>query len=276
MLPVLLLLGLAALRPGWAATASPLAFGVLPSLTAKQIVEIYRPLADALERQLKRQVVIYTARDFKTFVAHTRQGKYDMVLTAPHLAWLARQDAGYRPLLKYTRPVRGLLVVKSTSPFHKTENLRNHAIATADPLAVSVMAMQAELAAHGFKRNLDYQTTDSGSHINAVMQVIHGRADAAMLGVHPYNLMPADLRSQLRVLAETPPLSSQMVLTHPRLNDAEAQAIRRALLDFAATPEGQTFMQRGGFGGFSQVDGSEIRAFRRYALQAQEMLQDAR
>ena len=37
-----------------------------------------------------------------------------MLLTAPHLAWLARQDAGYQPLLKYAEPVRGLLVVKSS------------------------------------------------------------------------------------------------------------------------------------------------------------------
>ncbi len=57
---------------------------------------------------------------------------------------------------------------------------------------------------------------------------------------------------------------------------AEAQAIRNALLSFAATPEGQTFMQRGGYGGFADVDGSELRAFRPYALQAQELLRNVR
>ena len=268
------LFGLTALRSGWAADASPLVFGVFPNLTAKQIVEMYRPVADALEKHLHRPVAIYSARDFKTFVSRTRQGEYDILLTAPHLAWLARQDAGYQPLLKYTQPVRGLLVVKSTSPFHETAALRGRTIATADPIAVVVLAMQAELAAHGLKRNIDYQTMDSGTHINALMQVINGRADAAILGLHPYNLLSADLRQQLRVLAETPPLSSLMYLTHPRLRDAEAQAIRHALLDFAASPEGQAFMQHGGYGGFTQVDGSELRAFHPYALQAQEMLRD--
>ena len=97
-----------------------------------------------------------------------------------------------------------------------------------------------------------------------------------MLGLHPYNLMPPKLRQQLRVLAETPPLSSVMYLTHPRLRDAEAQAIRKALLSFAATSEGQAFMQRGGYGGFVEVDGSELSAFRPYALQAQELLRATR
>lgn len=259
------------IQPAYSA-GKPLAFGIFPNLTARQTIEVYRPLANTLEKQLQRPVVIYSARDFKTFVERTRQGEYDILLTAPHLAWLARQDVGYRPLLKYTQPVRGLLVVKSDSPFDELDALRGHTIATADSIAVAVLAVQAEMAAHELRRNIDYQTIDSGTHTNAVMQVINGRASGAMLGLHPYNLLPPELRQQLRVLAETPPLSSLMYLTHPRLRDAEAQAVRKALLSFAATADGKAFMQRGGYGGFVPVDGSELRAFRPYALQAQDML----
>ena len=254
----------------------PLVFGVFPNLTARQIVEIYRPLADVLEKHLQRRIVIYSARDFKTFVERTRQGEYDILLTAPHLAWLARQEAGYRPLLKYARPVRGLLVVKSDSPFDSPEALRGHTIATADSIALAVLAIHAELAAYGLRHNIDYHPMDSGTHTNAVMQVINGRADAAVLGLHPYNLLHPELRQQLRVLAETPPLSSLMYLTHPRLRDAEAQAVRRALLSFAATSEGQAFMQRGGYGGFADADGNKLQAFHPYALQAQDMLRTTR
>ena len=105
-------------------TDTPLIFGVFPNMTARQTLEIYQPLASLMEKRLQRRVAIYSARDFKTFVEHTRQGDYDILLTAPHLAWLARQDAGYRPLLKYARPTRGLLVVKNTSPYRVPEDLR--------------------------------------------------------------------------------------------------------------------------------------------------------
>jgi phosphonate transport system substrate-binding protein len=262
-------------RPAFSAD-KPLVFGIFPHLTGKQIVVTYRPLADALERHLQRQVIIYSAPDFKTFVERTRQGEYDVLLTAPHLAWLARQDAGYRPLLKYAQPVHGLLVVKADSPFDAPETLRGRTIATADPIAVAVLAIEAEMAAHGLKRTIDYKTINSGTHLNAVMQVVNGRSDAAMLGVHTYTLMSPELRQQLRVLAETPPLSSLMYLTHPRLDDDEAQAVRKALLQFATTPEGRAFMQRGNYGGFVEVDGSELHAFRPYALQAQDILRESR
>ena len=251
----------------------PLVFGVFPNLTAKQIVETYRPLANALEKHLHRRVLVYTARDYKTFAARTREGEYDIVLTAPHLAWLARQEAGYRPLLKYSQPVRGLLVVRSDSPFKTLDRLRGHTLATADPIAIVVLALEAEMAANGLRHNIDYRTAEYVTHINAAMQVIYGRADGAMVGLHPYNLMSPEIRQQLRVLAETPPLSSLMYLTHPRLRDAEAQSVRQGLLDFAATPEGQTFLQQGGYGGFATVEDNEFSLFRPYALQVQEVLQ---
>jgi phosphonate transport system substrate-binding protein len=269
------LLLIAGIQPACGAD-KPLSFGVFPHLTARQTVETYRPLADVVEKHLQRQVVIYSARDYKTFVERTRQGEYDILLTAPHLAWLARQEAGYRPLLKYVQPVRGLLVVKSDSPLDSLGALRGRTIATADPLALVALALHAELAAKGLRRGIDYQTTNSGTHLNAAMQVINGRTDAAMVGLHPYTLMPPELRRQVRVLAETPSLSSLMYLAHPRLGDAEAQAVREALREFAASPAGQAFMQGGGYGGFAEVDGHELRAFRPYALQAQDILRSTR
>ena len=263
-------------HPAISAPPAPLVFGIFPHLPARQIIEAYRPLANELEKQLHRRVVIYSARDYKTFVARTRQGEYDIILTAPHLAWLARQEAGYQPLMKYAQPVHGLLVVKLDSPFDSAEALRGHTIAIADTIAVTVMAVQNEMSKQGMLPDTDYQIVESGTHLNAVMRVLSGHADSAILGIHPYLLMPPDMRRQLRVLIETPPLSSLMYLTHPRLRDAETQSARKALLHFADSPAGQAFIQRGGYGGFANVDGSELHAFRTYALQTQQMLKNTR
>lgn len=268
------MLALLALQTAHAADR-PLVLGVFPNMTVKQIVETYRPLADSLEKHLQRRVVIYSARDFKTFADRTYRGEYDIVLTAPHLAFLARQEAGYRPLLKYTQPVRGLLVVRHDASIRDLGDLRGRTLATADPLALVALAIHAQLGAHGLRRDQDYRTLDFSTHLNAAMQVVNGRADAAVLGLHPYNLMQPELRRQLRVLAETPPLSSLMFLAHPRLRDAEAQAIRTGLLRFAATPKGQAFIQRGGYGGFVEASGRELESFRPYALQAQTLLRAA-
>ena len=270
-----LLFSLLAMRPAWAIDAPPLVLGIFPNATAKQIVETYRPLANALEKTLRRRVEIYSAPNFKSFVERTRQGEYDLLLTAPHLAWLARQDAGYQPLLKYSEPVRGLLMVKSSSSYRDVAILRGQTVAIADPLALIVLALQAELAEEGLKPAIDYRIINAGTHINATLQVLKGRADAAMVGQNAYMQFPPELRKQLHVLLESPPLSSLTYLTHPRVNEAEALIIRNTLLRFAATPEGRVFLKKGGFGGFAPLNSNELNAFRPYALQTLKMLQDS-
>lgn len=272
----LLLVGLFVLLSQGATTAAaasqPLILGVFPHLTAKQIIENYRPLVSALEKQLDRRVAVYSAPNLRKFVEHTQRGEYDILLTPPHLAWLARQDAGYRPLLKYTEPVHGLLVVRADSSFTSPDALRGRTIATADAIAVAGLAIEAQLAERGLRLGIDYRTMESGTHSSTVMQVINKRADAAMIGQHAYQLMAKDLRKQLRILAKTPPLSSLMYLTHPRLGDHDVKRVRQALLDFAVSPEGRAFMQRGQYGGVIDTDGNELHAFRPYAQQAQEIL----
>ena len=59
--------------------------------------------------------------------------------------------------------------------------------------------VQADMAALGLRRAIDYRMTDYGSHLNAVMQVINGRTAAAMMGSHPYKLLPPGIREQLRI-----------------------------------------------------------------------------
>ena len=265
----LLLLYLMGVRTSWAGDPRPLVLGVFPYVTARQIVETYRPVAKALEIKLQRRVLLYTARDFTAFAERTRKGEYDILLTAPHLGWLARQETGYRPLLKYDLSIYGLLVVKSDSPFKDVGDLRGHTIATPDSISLVAIAGKAEMAARGLRDKIDYASKDAATHINAAMQVINGRADGAMLAQQTYNMMRPELRQQLRVLAETPALPSLMYLTHPRLTMAQVQSIRTALLDFSTSSDEQ---ERTRPSAIKPIDDAIFLAIRSYALSAQEML----
>ncbi len=258
------------------AAEAPLVFGVFPNLTARQALKTYAPLAQALERQLGRQVVVYTAPDFPAFVARTREGVYDLVLTAPHLAWLARQDAGYRPLLKYSTQVRGLLLTRKDNGLTTVEALRGRTVAITDALALATLAIEMELTRQGIVPGRDYTVQPSGSHTNAIAQVIAGRVDAAIVGIHPYRMQPETARAQLRTLVETPPLSSLTYLAHPRLRDRDAEMLRTSLLAFAESPEGRTFLAEGGYGGLVTAEDSELGQFHEYALRAQGLLRERR
>ncbi|MBT9566784.1 MAG: phosphate/phosphite/phosphonate ABC transporter substrate-binding protein [Thiobacillus sp.] len=246
--------------------------GVLPYVAAKEIVETYRPIAYSLEKQLKRRVLLYTARDFKTFVERTRQGEYDVLLTAPHLAWLASDKPGYVPILKHARPVRGLLVARADAPFESLASLRGQTVASPTSVALVVLAIQSDLAAQGLKSDVDYASTTAVTHVNAAMQVVNRRVAAAILAQQPYSMIRPEFRSQLRILHQTRALPGLVYLTHPALSPQESDAIRIALLKFADSAKGKVFLQRGNHDALNPVTANDLLAMKPYAQQAQERL----
>lgn len=256
---------------GRASVEEPLIFGVFPYVAAKKVVETYRPLAASLEKQLGRRVLLYTAPDFKTFVERTRHGEYDVLLTAPHLAWIASEDAHYLPLLEHARPIHGLVVVRHDAAFDSLNSLRGQTIATPTPIALVVLATQAELKTRGLKPG-DYTTIDAITHVNAAMQVIQSRAAAAMLAQQPYSTMHADDRARLRVVHRTRALPGLVYLTHPRLGVHESDAIRAALYQFGQSVEGRAFLRRGQFGSLRPISLDRLGTMQPYAQQARAQI----
>lgn len=252
---------------------APLRLGLFPNLTARVLLEAYQPLADHLTRVLKRPVYLETAPDFPSFVSRTREGRYDLLLTAPHLAYLAQAETGYRPLLTYKKPVQGLLVVRKDSPYRSLAELKGKTIAMADPLAIVVMMMETELEKAGLQDGRDYKRIEAESHNNAVLLVVQGKAEAGVLGVLPYQRLPDETRRAVRVLATTRPVLGQVYLTRPGMQDAEVRALRAALEGFAATPAGQAFFAKGDLGGLEPVTPQELKRYQPFGEEAGRRLE---
>ena len=250
----------------------PLRFGVFPNLSAPVLVAAHQPLADYLSHALKRPVYLETAPDFASFVTRTRQGRYDLLLTAPHLAYLAHTEAGYRPLYAYANPVQGMLVVRRQAPFKTLMDLQGKTIAMADPLAIVVMMMEADLRQAGLLEGRDFARLEAGSHNNAALLVVQGRAQGAVLGVLPFRQLPAEVRQELRPLAFTKPVLSQVYLANPGLPDAEFAALNRALKGFADTAAGRKFFRRGALGGLVSISSESLQPFSAYGAEAARRL----
>lgn len=254
------------------AAEAELKFGVFPNLSTRLLVETYQPLADALSNALQRPVALHTAPDFKTFFERTQAGEYDLVLTAPHLAWLAHIDGAYRPLYVYQRNTGGILAVRTDSPYRAPNDLRGKTIAMGDPLAITVMRMEGDLAKAGLKAGRDYVRLDAGSHNNAALHVQEGKADAAIMGSLPFQRLSETMQSKLRIIKTTAEFPSQVYLVNSRLGNAQEQAIRNALLGFMQSPQGKAFLARGGFEGLRKIGVSELRQFDADAQQVKQRL----
>lgn len=258
------------------ARAMALDFGVFPNLPPRQLIALYTPLADSLSEALGEPVRVLTAPDFATFVSRTAHGDYDLLLTAPHLAWLAQRDAGYQPLAQSREPLRGLLIVRADSPLHTLRDLAGRTVLTPDPLAIVALAMETRLEQTGFPLARHPRLAAGGSHTNAALRVANGQADAAIVGSLPFSLLPGPVRSQLRVLAQTPPMQGQMLLLHPGLRPKQRERIEKEVRRFAASPAGQALFRSNGFGGLEPLDSDGLAGLRPYAEEAARRMERIR
>lgn len=270
------LLAVAALWLAWPAVVvadDELRFGVFPSLAARVIVEGYQPLANGLADSIRQPVNLESAPDFTTFHKRTMAGEYDLVLTAPHLAWLAWKEGGYRPLLSYTEPVRGLLIVRADSPYRQLADLRGKTVAMPDPLAIVFIRMKKILQKEGLLLGRELTAIETGSHTNAATHVNERQADAAVLGMQAFQRLPQELRDNMWVIAETPAMPGQVFLVHTRITPARQQAIRRAIEQFTRTEAGREFLRKGGFGGVRTLKKNELKQVEGDAMDLKQRLQ---
>lgn len=255
------------------AAGDVLKFGVFPNLSARVMMETYQPMANYLGNSLGQPVNIESAADFVTFNKRTMDGEYDLVLTAPHLAWLAWKEGGYRPILTYLEPARGYLVVRADSQYKKITDLKGKTIAMPDPLAVVNIRMEKILEKAGLRPGLEYSIADTGSHTNAATHVYQGQADAAVVGVLAFLRLQKDIRDSLQIIAETQPMTSHVYLVHSHTTPSREGAIKQAVKDFVLTEAGQAFLQKGGFGGVRFVKLDELKQMESDAKELKKRLQ---
>jgi phosphonate transport system substrate-binding protein len=180
----------------------PLQIGLFPNLTPLTLITSYQPLRLYLEKTLHRPVAMVTAPDFRSFVERTQHGDYDIVLTAPHLARLAEQEAGYVAVATYAAKLQALILVAKNSPVRRLEDLRGARVAVPDPLAVVNMLGRERLQEAGLA-DTDYTLLNTHSHNGAALAVLHEDALAAIVGSAPYAQLAEGMRKDLRVLASS-------------------------------------------------------------------------
>ena len=261
---------------GARATTLPLTIGLYPNLSSQRLFRLYQTLGNYLQQQLARPVQLYTAKSPRAFVEATRHGDFDIVLTPPHLAWLAEHEANYQPLATYAGTIQGVLIVAASSGLHSPAELRGHNIAIPDPLAFTTILGTIYLQQAGLRRDMDYHFLNRGTHNNAALAVINNEAPAAIVNILFFNQLSEKLRDKLRIIGATSAVKSFFFMANPRLLATTIHAVRDALLGFASTPRGRIFLDHSHFGRILPANSHSLSEMERYGVEAQRLLQAPR
>jgi len=94
------------------------------------------------------------------------------------------------------------------------------------------------------KDTLWFEQEYAGSSGNVLKSVLLGKADAGATFVPELEKEPQEIRNQIRAVLDTPKISPHPLCAHPRVPRPAREAVKKAALAIAATPEGAELFKK--------------------------------
>lgn len=226
---------LSLLLVGAAAQAAGYELMVVPQFQASEIQRDWQPLLDRLRQETGVELKLRHARSIPEFEAEFLHGTPDFVYLNPYHMVMAQRAQGYRPMVRDTAPLRGILVVRKDSPVTALAMLDQQTIAFPAPNAFGAsLYMRALLAeAHGLRITPRYVKT----HGNVFRHVLVGEVPAGGAIESTLAHESADVRDRLRILFETPSAAPHPLAAHPRVPEEVRRRIGEAIVRFGQSAE---------------------------------------
>ncbi len=207
---------------------------VVPQFAPTQINRDWTPLLTRLAQLTGKHFQLRVYDQIARFETDLAQGIPDLVFLNPYHMVLAKQEHGYRPLIRDSATLSGILIVRRDGPIKKLTDLNHKTLAFPAPNALGASLYLRALLAEkeGLKIVPDYV----GNHQNVFRQVLRG--DAAAGGGVRKTLAkePESVRAQLHILYSTPELAPHPLAAHPRVSFAASQKIVESLLAMQTDP----------------------------------------
>lgn len=248
-------------------THGPLTFGILPFISAEQLVDRFTPFAQYLHKHLQVPVRIETAPNFLAFARRTReQQRYDILFTAPHLYPQANK-VGYRLIAGVDSPgMRGIIVVPKKSNIHALADLKGKRLASVQPMSLASLLIKKHLNDHGLKPNVDITLVITPTHDASLLSSYHGVTDASSLMRPPYEAASQTLRDSMRIIAETEAAPHIPISVSPRISTDCEDEITALLLKMDSIAEGKAVLKHNRFAGFKHANVKDYQRVRDHLI----------
>jgi phosphonate transport system substrate-binding protein len=188
---------------------------VVPQFPPTYLQENWGKILQAMEEEtgLKFELIIY--KSIPEFEKGFLAGEPDFAFMNPYHMVMAKRAQGYLPLLRDTKPLTGILVVRVDSPFKKVEDLNGKKIGFPAPNAYGASLYMRAILTEVFK--IKFEPLYLKTHDNVYRNVVLGEVSAGGGVNQTFQRQPEEVKKQLRILYETPPSAPHPLAVHPRV-----------------------------------------------------------
>lgn len=236
---------------------SPIRIGIAPHSSARIIYETHQDLKLFFERYFNRPVEIMTAKSFSEFSKRCNEGhSYDLILTSPNLALLAKNLAAYQPFMTYTKGLETTIL--SLAPDVLDSTKRPLRVAGQDPVSFSTLSAQAWLETKGLVEGKDIQYsyhTSASDSLAAIL--ISDNADLVIMSWPNYLKLSNDIKSKVTIFYHSPEAPSRIYLAKES-NGVSLAEWEKGLSEFAQSPEGAKHLEVTKLEGFKMLSSNAL------------------
>ena len=239
---------------------SELVIGVLPNIAAAQLAPIYEHMRLYLERGGEAKVRIVIPANFKAFFDAAMKGDYDLAVAAPNLARVAQAEPTMLPLVVYEPRINALFVTTVDSTITSPRDVRERAIAFANPTSLVALYGQQWLRQQGLEPSKDYELKAARTDLGVGRMLLGGDAVAAIMSNGEFRSLPPEESARLKIFDIFARIPNFIVLAHPRLDRDRAARLKAQLKGFIADKDdGVAFGQATGISGMAEPDEAQLR-----------------
>ena len=250
-----------------------LVIGVLPNVAASILQPQYEFMRRYLERVGGQKVRVVVPPNFKVFFDATMNGEYDLAVAAPHFARVAQQERGMVPLVTYEPRINALMVVPVESTVTSPKDMRERAVAFANPQSLVAMYGVQWLRGHNLEAGKDFEIKGARTDLGVGRMLLSGDAVAAIMSNGEFRALPADESSRLKIGEVFARVPNFITVAHPRLERDKISRLRSQLKAFLADNEdGAAFARATGFSGIVDVDDAQMRELDPYSAQTRKAM----
>ncbi|MBF0628389.1 MAG: phosphate/phosphite/phosphonate ABC transporter substrate-binding protein [Magnetococcales bacterium] len=236
---------------GWlmlsAHAEEPIRFGVMPFLSAIDIMERFTPLVDLLEKQLAHPIKLVIPGNFQQLIDDLGEQKLDFVYFGPVPYLHLVKQYGPQPILAMEELAgkpnyHGVIFVRQESDIQKLQDLKGKRFTFGDPdSTMNHTVPRAMLFQAGISLNDLAEHRFVGNNQNVVLAVLMGHADAAGIKEDIYNKYQ---ERGLRVIARSLPVPNLLYVAGRHRPESWVERMRQALTVMHQTPEGLAALKK--------------------------------
>lgn len=240
--------------------AEPMAFGVLNQQPAAEAAALWNPILAYLEKRTGLELRFRMGATVQETDQLSASGEFHF-LYSNHIFDPEFSAANYRPLVQLGgAPLVGQIVVNENSLIRDVKSLDGKSVAFPSKDAfIAYLVPRTAIKKAGAQVNVVFGASQQG----AAAQLASGRVEAAALNKMFAERFQKDGKGRFRVIYESGAWPNLPVLAHPRVPKAQAESMRKALLEMQSDPEGKALLEKLKHPGFIAVENADYDATRR-------------